>query len=82
MNGNCMQCHSTEDTLWLKVPDHQASLERHARRTPELRQRGLPRPRASLFPGSRRRSEAPMSERRGNRWLVVACVGALARWRS
>jgi cytochrome c-type protein NapC len=26
MNGNCMQCHSTEDTLWLKVPDHQASV--------------------------------------------------------
>jgi len=27
MNGNCMHCHSTEDTLWLKVPDHKASLE-------------------------------------------------------
>ena len=27
MNGNCMQCHSTRDTLWLKVPDHQASLD-------------------------------------------------------
>ncbi len=27
MNGNCMQCHSTVDTLWLKVPDHRASLE-------------------------------------------------------
>jgi cytochrome c-type protein NapC len=27
MNGNCMQCHSTEDTLWLKVPDHRASLD-------------------------------------------------------
>jgi cytochrome c nitrite reductase small subunit len=27
MNGNCRQCHSTEDTLWLKVPDHRASLD-------------------------------------------------------
>ena len=27
MNGNCMQCHSTEDTLWLKVPDHRASVD-------------------------------------------------------
>jgi cytochrome c-type protein NapC len=27
MNGNCMQCHSTEDALWRKVPDHRASLE-------------------------------------------------------
>lgn len=27
MNGNCMQCHSTDDTLWLKVPDHRASLD-------------------------------------------------------
>jgi cytochrome c-type protein NapC len=27
MNGNCIQCHSTEDTLWLKVPDHRATLE-------------------------------------------------------
>lgn len=27
MNGNCLQCHSTEDTLWLKVPDHRSSLE-------------------------------------------------------
>jgi nitrate/TMAO reductase-like tetraheme cytochrome c subunit len=27
MNGNCMQCHSTEDTLWLDVPDHRASLD-------------------------------------------------------
>ena len=27
MNANCMQCHSTEDTLWLKVPDHRASLD-------------------------------------------------------
>jgi len=26
MNGACMQCHSTDDTLWLKVPDHVASL--------------------------------------------------------
>jgi len=26
MNGNCMQCHSTDDTLWQKVPDHVASL--------------------------------------------------------
>jgi hypothetical protein len=37
MNDNCMECHSTEDTLWLKVPDHRAE-----------------------------------------RWLVVACVCALA----
>jgi nitrate/TMAO reductase-like tetraheme cytochrome c subunit len=27
MNGNCIHCHSTEDTLWLKVPDHAASLD-------------------------------------------------------
>ena len=26
-NDNCMQCHSTRDELWLKVPDHEASLE-------------------------------------------------------
>jgi len=26
MNGNCMQCHSTLDELWLKVPDHRSSL--------------------------------------------------------
>jgi nitrate/TMAO reductase-like tetraheme cytochrome c subunit len=26
MNDNCMLCHSTEDALWLKVPDHRASL--------------------------------------------------------
>jgi len=26
MNDNCMLCHSTEATLWLKVPDHRASL--------------------------------------------------------
>jgi nitrate/TMAO reductase-like tetraheme cytochrome c subunit len=26
MNGNCMQCHSTLDDLWLKVPDHKSSL--------------------------------------------------------
>jgi len=27
MNANCMQCHSTEDSLWLKVPDHRSSLD-------------------------------------------------------
>jgi cytochrome c-type protein NapC len=27
MNANCMQCHSTEDPLWLKTPDHRSSLE-------------------------------------------------------
>ena len=27
MNDNCMRCHSTEDTLWLKVPDHWSALE-------------------------------------------------------
>jgi cytochrome c-type protein NapC len=27
MNGNCMQCHSTDDALWLKVADHRSSLE-------------------------------------------------------
>jgi hypothetical protein len=27
MNANCMECHSTRDTLWLKVPDHRASFE-------------------------------------------------------
>jgi cytochrome c-type protein NapC len=26
-NGNCMQCHSTEGELWMKHPDHKASLE-------------------------------------------------------
>ena len=25
-NENCMQCHSTTDTLWLAVPDHTAAL--------------------------------------------------------
>jgi cytochrome c-type protein NapC len=27
MNDNCMQCHSTRDTLWLAVGDHKSSLE-------------------------------------------------------
>jgi hypothetical protein len=27
MNGNCMQCHSTRDPLWLKVPDHKSVLD-------------------------------------------------------
>jgi hypothetical protein len=27
VNRTCMHCHSTEDTLWLQVPDHKASLE-------------------------------------------------------
>jgi cytochrome c-type protein NapC len=27
MNGNCMQCHSTEDALWLKVADHASLLD-------------------------------------------------------
>jgi cytochrome c-type protein NapC len=26
MNGNCMQCHSTRDDLWLKVGDHASIL--------------------------------------------------------
>jgi hypothetical protein len=26
-NDNCMQCHSTQDLLWLKVPDHRAALD-------------------------------------------------------
>jgi cytochrome c-type protein NapC len=26
MNGNCMQCHSTRDELWLKVGDHASTL--------------------------------------------------------
>jgi cytochrome c-type protein NapC len=26
-NDNCMQCHSTEDALWLKLPDHRAALD-------------------------------------------------------
>ena len=25
-NQNCMQCHSSENQIWLRVPDHQASL--------------------------------------------------------
>ena len=25
-NDNCMQCHSTEDLLWLRLPDHRAAL--------------------------------------------------------
>ena len=27
MNGNCMECHSTLGTLWLKVADHQSVLD-------------------------------------------------------
>jgi cytochrome c-type protein NapC len=27
MNDNCMQCHSTRDTLWLAVADHKSSLD-------------------------------------------------------
>ncbi len=27
MNGNCMQCHSTRNELWLKVPDHASALD-------------------------------------------------------
>jgi cytochrome c-type protein NapC len=27
MNGNCMQCHSTRDSLWLAVADHRSSLD-------------------------------------------------------
>jgi nitrate/TMAO reductase-like tetraheme cytochrome c subunit len=27
MNGNCMQCHSTRDPLWLRVPDHASTLD-------------------------------------------------------
>jgi nitrate/TMAO reductase-like tetraheme cytochrome c subunit len=27
MNGNCMECHSTQDTIWLRVPDHKAALD-------------------------------------------------------
>ncbi len=27
MNGNCMECHSTADPLWRKVPDHLATLD-------------------------------------------------------
>jgi nitrate/TMAO reductase-like tetraheme cytochrome c subunit len=27
MNRNCAECHSTRDTLWLKTPDHLASLD-------------------------------------------------------
>lgn len=26
MNGNCMQCHSTRDPIWLKVGDHGSTL--------------------------------------------------------
>ncbi len=26
-NANCMQCHSTELTVWQRVPDHRSSLE-------------------------------------------------------
>jgi cytochrome c-type protein NapC len=26
-NANCMQCHSTRDELWMKTPDHKASLD-------------------------------------------------------
>lgn len=26
-NDNCMQCHSTRDDLWLKVPDHAGALD-------------------------------------------------------
>jgi NapC/NirT cytochrome c family, N-terminal region len=27
MNGNCMQCHSTRDELWLKIDDHKSVLD-------------------------------------------------------
>jgi cytochrome c-type protein NapC len=27
MNENCMQCHSTRDELWSKVPDHKSSID-------------------------------------------------------
>jgi hypothetical protein len=27
MNDNCMQCHSTKDTLWLAVADHKSSVD-------------------------------------------------------
>jgi cytochrome c nitrite reductase small subunit len=27
MNGNCIQCHSTKDTLWLAVADHRSSVD-------------------------------------------------------
>lgn len=27
MNTNCMQCHSTRDDLWLRVPDHASTTE-------------------------------------------------------
>jgi cytochrome c-type protein NapC len=27
MNDNCMECHSTRDTLWLRLPDHKAALD-------------------------------------------------------
>jgi cytochrome c-type protein NapC len=27
MNGNCMQCHSTRDSLWLALADHKSSLD-------------------------------------------------------
>ena len=27
MNGNCIECHSTADPLWRKVPDHLATLD-------------------------------------------------------
>jgi hypothetical protein len=27
MNGNCMECHSTDDALWLKVPSHFATVD-------------------------------------------------------
>lgn len=26
-NDNCMQCHSTEDLIWLRLPDHRAALD-------------------------------------------------------
>ena len=26
-NANCMQCHSTDDMLWLRIPDHASSLQ-------------------------------------------------------
>jgi hypothetical protein len=26
-NSNCMECHSTDDKLWLRVPDHMSSLQ-------------------------------------------------------
>jgi cytochrome c-type protein NapC len=77
MNDNCMQCHSTRDTLWLKVPDHKASLaDERAGRVGCASEgcHGLAHP---FFRPPKEAGWQAMSTRRARRLLTVACVSAL-----